>query len=128
MTKILIVDDDAAVRDGLYGILSPHADFKIVGKAVDGLDAIDKASDLHPDVILMDAQMPGMDGVEATHHIKEQFPEVKNLFLSVHSSYIEEALAAGADSYLMKDCPRQELLEAIRELGTGGTARPRKQT
>ena len=79
MTKILIVDDDAAVRDGLYGILSPHADFKIVGKAVDGLDAIDKASDLHPDVILMDAQMPGMDGVEATHHIKEQFPEVKKL-------------------------------------------------
>ena len=114
--KILIVDDDAAVRDGLCSILSSHVDFKIVGEAVEGLDAIAKASSLHPDVILMDAQMPGMDGIKATRHIKERFPKIRVLLLTVHTSYIEEALAAGADDYLMKDCRREELLQTIRVL------------
>lgn len=117
--KVLIVDDDTAVRDGLCSILSAHADIEVVGKAVDGLDAVAKANDLHPDVILMDAQMPGMDGAEATRRIKEQFPKIRILFLTVHSNYIEEALAAGAEGYLIKDCGREELLEAIRELSTG---------
>lgn len=117
--KVLIVDDNTAVRDGLCSILSAHADIEVVGKAVDGLDAVAKANDLHPDVILMDAQMPGMDGAEATRRIKEQFPKIRILFLTVHSNYIEEALDAGADGYLMKDCGREELLEAIRELSRG---------
>ena len=80
MIKILILDDSASVRDSLRSILSPHADFKIVGQAVDGLDAIAKANELHPDVILMDTQMPEMDGVETTRHIKKRFPEIKVLF------------------------------------------------
>ena len=117
MIKILIVDDSAVVRDGLRGILSPYAEFKIVGEAIDGLDAIDKAGNLRPDVISIDAQMPGTDGVEATRRIKERFPEMKVLFLTVHTSYIEEALAAGADGYLLKDCGREELFRAIREIG-----------
>ena len=117
LLKILIVDDSAAVRDSLCSILSPHADFKIVGEAEDGLDAIDKANYLHPDVILIDAQMPGMDGAEATRHIKERFPKIRILLLTVHTSYIEEAVAAGADGYLMKDCGREELCRAIREVG-----------
>ena len=116
MIKILIVDDSAAVRDGLCSILSPHADFNIVGKAIDGLDAIAKTNDLHPDVILMDAQMPGIDGIEATRRIKERFSKIKVLLLTVHTSYVEEALAAGADGYLMKDCHREELFSAIREV------------
>ena len=117
LLKILIVDDSAAVRDSLCSILSPHADFKIVGEAEDGLDAIDKANYLHPDVILIDAQMPGMDGAEATRHIKGRFPKIRILLLTVHTSYIEEAVAAGADGYLMKDCGREELCRAIREVG-----------
>ena len=117
MIKILIVDDDAVVRDSLRSILSPHAEFKIVGEAIDGLDAIAKANSLHPDVVLMDAQMTGMDGIEATRRIKERFPEIKVLLLTVHTSYIEEALAAGADGYLLKDCGREELCRAIREVG-----------
>jgi DNA-binding NarL/FixJ family response regulator len=119
MIKILIADDDAAVRDGLCSILSLHADFKIVEKAVNGLDAIAKASRYHPDVILMDAQMPGMDGIEATRRSKERFPTIKVLLLTVHTSYIEEALAAGADSCLLKDCGREELCRAIRDVARG---------
>ena len=114
--KVLIVDDSAVVRDGLRSILSPHAEFKIVGEAIDGPDAIDKAGNLRPDVILMDTQMPGTDGVEATRRIKECFPEMKVLLLTVHTSYIEEALAAGADGCLLKDCGREELFRAIREV------------
>ena len=117
--NVLIVDDSSEVRNGLHSILSPHADFNIVGEATDGLDAIDKAAHLKPDVILMDAQMPGMNGKDATRHIKESFPEIKILFLAVHDSDIEEALAAGVEGYLMKDCRRDELLQAIREVVAG---------
>jgi len=116
MIKILIVDDSAAVRDGLGSILSRHADFKIVGEAIDGPEAIGKAGDLKPDIILMDAQMPEMDGVETTRRIKEHFPKIKVLLLTVHTAYIKEALAAGADGYLMKDCQREELFQTITAL------------
>jgi len=122
-TKVLIVDDSAAARDGLNSILSPHTDIEIIGKAVDGLDAITKVNDLHPDIVLMDTRMPVMGGVEATRRIKERFPEIKILLLTVHTSYIEEAIAAGADGYLKKDCPRDELLQTMRAL----SARPDTQ-
>ena len=114
--NILIVDDSSEVRNGLHSILSSHADFTIVGEATDGLDAIDKAAHLKPDVILMDAQMPGMNGDKATRRIKDSYPEIKILFLAVHVSDIEEAQAAGVDGYLMKDCRRDELLKAIRNV------------
>jgi DNA-binding NarL/FixJ family response regulator len=115
--KVLIVDDNAAIRNGLCSILRAHADIELVGRAENGLEAIDQAERLQPDVILMDAQMPGMDGVETTRRIKERLPDIKILFLTVHTGCIKAALAAGADSYLMKDSGRQELLQAIRKLG-----------
>ena len=114
--RVLIVDDSRAVRDGLRGILSSHEDMSVVGEAVNGIDAIDKAERLRPDVILMDAQMPAMDGVEATVHIKGLLPDTKVLFLTVHPGFITDALDAGADGYLMKDSGRDELLNAIRDL------------
>ena len=115
--KVLIVDDSSVVRDGLKGILRAHPEIAMVGEAENGLEAIDKADQLKPDVILMDAQMPVMDGMEATRQIKERLPVVKVLFLTVHAGYMEDALAAGADGYLPKDSGRRELLQAIRELG-----------
>jgi DNA-binding NarL/FixJ family response regulator len=117
--RVLIVDDCAVVRDGLQSILQAAPDVEVVGEARDGCDALAQAERLHPDIILVDAQMPGMGGVETTSHIKERWPKVKVLFLTVHSSYIEAALAAGADSCLMKDCTWRELVEEVRKVGNG---------
>ncbi len=117
--KVLIVDDSAAVRDALRSILTHHADFKIVGEAADGMDAIEKAGNLKPDIILIDTQMPGIDGVETTRRMKNRFPKIKILLLAVHASHLREAIAAGADGYLMKDVERKKMLKTIRDLARG---------
>lgn len=114
--KVLIVDDNEVVREGLKSILEPQSDIDVVGEAVDGLDAVVKAERLVPNVILMDAHMPGMDGTEATRRIKRSLPDVKVLFLTVYGDYVGAALEAGASWYLTKDCRRQDLMEAIRVL------------
>ncbi|GAG08293.1 unnamed protein product [marine sediment metagenome] len=124
--KVLIVDDNEVVREGLKSILGPQADMEVVGEAVDGLDAVAKAGELWPDVVLMDAQMPGIDGTEATRRIKQSLPEVKVLFLTVYGEYVGGALAAGASWYLTKDCRRQDLLEGIRVLAQSSRAKARK--
>jgi len=115
-TKVLIVDDNEVVREGIEALLKPHGDIEIVGKAVDGLDAVARAVETNPDVILMDAQMPRADGAEATRQIKAKLPDVKVLFLTVYGDYAGDALTAGASWYLTKDCRRQDLLDAIRTL------------
>ncbi|MHB8085541.1 MAG: response regulator [Dehalococcoidia bacterium] len=114
--RIMITDDNEVVREGLISIFEGHKDIKVVGQAVDGLDAVDKAEKLQPDVILMDGQMPRMDGPEAIRRIKKIMPDVKILFLTVYGDYAGDALAAGASWYLTKDCRRQDLLEAVRAL------------
>lgn len=114
--KILITDDNEVVREGLKSIFEGHKDITVVGTAVDGMDALEKAPKLLPDVILMDGQMPRMDGPTAIRAIKKIMPDVKILFLTVYGDYAGDALAAGASWYLTKDCRRQDLLEAIRAL------------
>lgn len=114
--KVLIVDDCPIVRDGLRSILKAFPDINVVGEAVNGRQAIATIKKLHPHVVLVDAQMPDLDGVETTRRIKSRWPNIKVLFLTVHSSYIEAALAAGADSHMMKDCTAQELVAAIRRV------------
>ena len=115
-TRVLIVDDSPEVRNGLQSILTTHPDLEVVGEAQDGLEALTMAEQLRPDVILMDSQMPVMDGVEATRQMKERWPTIKILVLTVHTMYIESALAAGADDCLMKDVTSQELLYAVRRV------------
>ena len=115
-TRVLIVDDSPEARNGLQSMLTTHPDLEVVGEAQDGIEALTMAEQLRPDVILMDSQMPLMDGVEATRQIKERWPDIKILVLTVHTMYIEPALAAGADDCLMKDVTSRELLYAVRRV------------
>jgi DNA-binding NarL/FixJ family response regulator len=126
--KVMIVDDNEVVREGLKSILEPQVDIDVIGEAVDGLDAVTKAEKLKPDVILMDAHMPGIDGTEATRRIKISLPDVKILFLTVYGDYVGSALDAGANWYLTKDCRRQDLMEAIRVLARSNRAKAKKTT
>ena len=116
MIRILIVDDSAAMRDALSRLLNSAKGFEVVGFAGDGLEAVERAGELLPDVILMDAQMPNMDGVEATRHIKLNLPSVRVLSLSVFTDCLEASIAAGAEGYLMKDCEPEELFSELRRI------------
>ena len=116
MIRILIVDDSAAIRDALSSLLNAAKGFEVVGLAGDGLEAVERAGELLPDVVLMDAQMPNMDGVEATRHIKQTLPNLGILVLSVFADYLEASIDAGAEGYLMKDCEPEELFSELRRI------------
>ncbi len=119
--KILIADDHPVVREGLNAMLSRETDFKVVGEAKDGADAVNKVAELKPDVVLMDLRMPEMDGVEAMRRIREADPQVKFIILTTYSDddYIFSGIEAGARAYLLKDAPRDELFKAIRSVHRG---------
>ncbi len=116
MIRILIVDDSAAMRDALSSLLNVAKGFEMVGFAGDGLEAVERAGELLPDVVIMDAQMPNMDGVEATRLIKLTLPGVGVLSLSVFADYLEASIAAGAEGYLMKDCEPEALFSELRRV------------
>ncbi len=119
--KILIVDDHTVVRDGISAILSRQKDFIVVGEAKNGLEAVEKAQELGPEVILMDLHMPELDGVEAMRRIRAQDPEVKFIVLTTYDSdeYIFHAIEVGAKGYLLKDAAREELFQAVRAVHRG---------
>ena len=116
MIRILIVDDSAAMRDALSSLLNAANGFEVVGIAGDGLEAVERAGELLPDVVMMDAQMPNMDGVEATIQIKQILPGVGILVLSVFADCLEASIDAGAEAYLMKGCEPEELFSELRRI------------
>jgi DNA-binding NarL/FixJ family response regulator len=118
---ILIVDDHAVVRDGLAAMLARQGDFSVVGEAENGLEAVEKAATLQPDVVLMDLRMPELDGVESMRRIQASQPDVRFLVLTTYDTdeYIFDAIEAGAKGYLLKDASRNELFEAIRVVNRG---------
>ncbi len=116
MIRILIVDDSAAMRDALSSLLNAAKGFEVVGFAGDGLEAVERAGELLPDVVLMDAQMPNMDGVEATRHIKQTLPGIGILVLSVFADCLEASVDAGAEGCLTKDCEPEELLSELKRV------------
>ena len=122
MIRVLIADDSVAIRDSLASLLNPASGFRVVGLAGDGLEASEKARELLPDVVIMDAQMPRLDGVEATRRVKRELPGVGVLLFSVFTDYMEEGIAAGADGYLMKDCEIKELFAELKRIATDSTA------
>jgi DNA-binding NarL/FixJ family response regulator len=119
--NILIADDHPVVREGLIAMLSREVDFNVVGEAKDGVEAVNKAKELKPDVVLMDLRMPEMDGVEAMRQIRSVMPDIKFIILTTYSDddYIFSGIEAGARAYLLKDAPREDLFKAIRSVSRG---------
>ena len=119
--KVLIVDDHTVVRDGLTAVLGRQRDFTVVGEASNGLQAVEWAREVQPDVILMDLRMPELDGVEAMRRIRAENPEVKFIVLTTYDSdeYIFDAIEAGAKGYLLKDASREELFQAVLAVHRG---------
>ncbi len=119
--KVLIADDHNVVRQGLQTFLSLDPDIEVVGTAVNGFEAIEKAQELHPDVILLDLLMPEMNGIEATSQLKRLLPEVKVLVLTsvLESDAISRALKAGANGYLLKSMQSEELCRTIKTASNG---------
>ncbi len=114
--KILLCDDQAVIRDGLEMLLQLEKDMQVVGTASDGAEAIELAAQKQPDLILMDLKMPGTSGIEATRQIHARFPHIKILILTTYDDdeWLFDAIRAGAAGYLLKDTPRQKIIEAIR--------------
>jgi DNA-binding NarL/FixJ family response regulator len=120
--RLLLIDDQRLMRDGLRTILELEEDFEIVGEAADGQAGLDAYAALEPDVVLMDIRMPGMDGVEATRRMVERWPEARVIILTTFDDdeYIFEGLLVGALGYLLKDVSGDELAQAIRKVAAGG--------
>lgn len=115
-TRILLVDDHNLLREGLAGIINSQPDMQIVGQAADGLEAVVKARSLKPDLILMDIQMPGCEGLEATRLIKADLPETVIIILTVRddSEKLFEAIRSGAQGYLLKNIASVDMLDMLR--------------
>lgn len=114
-TRILLVDDHPIVRQGLKTILEGHIDWEIVGEASDGVEAVEKAVRLTPDVMVLDVTMPTMNGLEACRVLRRELPGLEILFVTQHDSpqMMREALDAGARGYVVKSNAARDLLEAV---------------
>ena len=121
--RILLVDDQPLFREGLRTLLSVHADFEVVGEAGNGEEAIRLARSLRPSVVLMDLQMPVLDGVAATRRLHQEQPECRVIVLTTFDDdeMVFDGLRAGAVGYLLKDAPSEKLAEAIRVAARGET-------
>ncbi|MGN7388820.1 response regulator [Sporosarcina sp. SAFN-015] len=130
MIKIMIVDDQPLVREGLGTLLGLRPEIEVVGTAVDGSDALQKAVALLPDIVLMDIRMPGVNGVEGTRLLKDSLPDVKVLILTTFndSEYIFDALEEGASGYLLKDMPTDTIVQAVLTVHHGGVVLPKEFT
>jgi two-component system response regulator NreC len=119
--KILVVDDHAIVREGVRMILAKESDLEVVGEAGDGAQALELTERVHPDVVIMDISMPGMGGVEATQTLRNKYPDVQVLALTMHEdeSYVFQLLRAGAAGYVLKRAAAQDLVQAVRAAAKG---------
>ncbi len=126
--RLLLVDDHALFREGLAGLFAYQNDFLIVGEASDAHSALQKVAEVHPDLVLMDIDMPDEDGIATTRRIKSEFPDVTVVMLTVHDATdkLLEAIKAGAQGYLVKNIRSTELLEQLRGLREGEAAITRR--
>lgn len=121
--KILLADDHKITRQGLRSLLEKEPDMEVVAEAEEGRTAVRLVRELLPDVVVMDVSMPDLNGMEATHQIVAEHPNVKVIALSIHSDnlFVSEMLKSGASGYLLKDCAFEELARAIHVVVDGKT-------
>jgi DNA-binding NarL/FixJ family response regulator len=119
--RVLLVDDQELVRGGFAMILDAHEDIAVVGEADDGAAAVDEALRLHPDVVLMDVRMPGLDGIEATRRLAAAGSRCRVLMVTTFDldEYVYEAIRAGASGFMLKDVSPRQLVEAVRTVAKG---------
>ncbi|MEV4168261.1 MULTISPECIES: response regulator transcription factor [unclassified Nonomuraea] len=121
MIRVLIADDQGMVRTGFTVFLSGQPDIEVVGEAADGREAVERAAELRPDVVLMDVRMPVMNGLEATRELLARQDSTRVLILTTFDldDYVYEALRAGASGFLLKDASAAQLAEAVRVVAAG---------
>ena len=122
-TTVLLVDDHAVVRDGIRARLEQDPNFEVVGEAVNGREAIIKAGELLPDVVLMDISMPVMNGMDAARQLRNDYPNMKVIILTMHEhkEYIQGVIRCGAHGYIVKDVSSSEMINAIKTVCQGET-------
>ncbi|OEH92188.1 response regulator [Bacillus solimangrovi] len=122
-TRIIIIDDHQLFREGVKRILDFEKDFEVVAEGDDGTEAVSLVEQYEPDVIIMDINMPNINGVEATRRLIDKYPEMKILILSIHDdeSYVTHALKTGASGYLLKEMDADALIEAVKVVADGGS-------
>ena len=128
LSRLLLVDDHALFREGLAGLFVYQDDFLVVGEAEDGDGALEQMSKLRPDMVLMDIDLPGADGIAVTRQLKTDFPDVIVVMLTVHDATdkLIDAIKAGAQGYVVKSIRSAELLEQLRGLRRGEAAVTRR--
>jgi len=121
--KVLLAEDHTIVRKGLRSLLEDEEGIEVIGEAEDGREAIKLAEKLHPDIVVMDIAMPGLNGLEATRQLRKLYPEIKILILSVYANeeYVFQTLQAGAEGYLVKKAAPSELILAIKAVHQGNS-------
>lgn len=118
--KVLIVDDHQVVREGLRRILEMDKQIQVIGEARSGEEAIVKTNALVPDVVIMDLKMPGMDGIVATHEIKNKKPDTNVLILTLYAEdFVKQAVEAGASGYILKDSDTEQITKAVHQVNEG---------
>lgn len=120
--RVLLVDDHQLMREGLRRILEDTADIEVVGEAQDGLAALAAVAATHPDVVLMDVSMNGVNGIDATQRLRQAHPEIKVVGLSTHADkrYVRNMIRAGAAGYVLKESASEDLLRAVHAAAQGG--------